>query len=128
MDANNNAWITNWPNPSSNPPAAGNTVSVFNNSGASVAGSSGYSTGTDTYPNAVAIDTDGSAWVADWGDSELTHLSSSGQELSGSPYSSAQLIDPFAAAAIDKSQRLGQQRGRYDCHPCYSGWKPVHQL
>jgi streptogramin lyase len=53
----------------------------------------------------VAIDTDGSAWVADWGDSELTHLSSSGQELSGSPYSSTLLGNPFAAA-IDKSHNV----------------------
>jgi sugar lactone lactonase YvrE len=101
VDANNDAWITNYPTPS----APGNTVSVFNINGQSVAGSSGYSTGADTYPNGVAIDTDGSAWVADWGDSQLTHLSSSGQELSGSPYSSAQLIDPVAAA-IDTSHNV----------------------
>jgi streptogramin lyase len=101
VDANNNAWITNYPSPW----GAGNTVSVFNSSGASVAGSSGYSTGAYTYPNGVAIDTDGSAWVMDWGDSQLTHLSSSGQELSGSPYSSAQLGNPFAAA-IDKSHNV----------------------
>jgi sugar lactone lactonase YvrE len=102
VDANNNAWITNFPVPGE---VAGNTVSVFNSSGASVAGSSGYSTGPYTYPNGVAIDTDGSAWVADWGDSELTHLSSSGQELSGSPYSSTLLGNPFAAA-IDKSHNV----------------------
>ena len=101
VDANNNAWITNWPGPW----AAGNTVSVFNTSGASVAVSSGYSTGANTWPNAVAIDTDGSAWVVDWGDSQLTHLSSSGQELSGSPYSSTQLFDPFTAA-IDASHNV----------------------
>jgi streptogramin lyase len=102
VDANNNAWITNYPIPGE---VAGNTLSVFNSSGASVAGSSGYSTGALTYPNGVAIDTDGSAWVMDWGDSELTHLSSSGQELSGSPYSSTQLGNPFAAA-IDKSHNV----------------------
>jgi streptogramin lyase len=101
VDANNNAWITNWPSPW----GAGNTVSVFNSNGASVAGTSGYSTGADTYPNSVAIDTDGSAWVADWGDSEMTHLSSSGQELSGSPYSSVQLGNP-SAAAIDASHNV----------------------
>jgi streptogramin lyase len=105
VDANNHAWITSWPNPNSNPPVAGNTVSVFDSSGASVAGSSGYSTGANTYPIGVAIDTDGSAWLVDWGDSQLTHLSSSGQELSGSPYSSSQLIDP-EAAAIDKSHNV----------------------
>ncbi len=101
VDANNDAWITNYPT-SSGP---GNTLSVFNISGQSVAGSSGYSTGADTYPNGVAIDTDGSAWVADWGNSKLTHLSSSGQELSGSPYSLSQLFEPVAAA-IDKSHNV----------------------
>jgi streptogramin lyase len=126
VDTNNNAWITNWPSPW----AAGNTLSVFNSSGASVAGSSGYSTGAYTYPNGVAIDTDGSAWVADWGDSELTHLSSSGQELSGSPYSSSQLIDPFVAAidaghnvwvsneggtTITRVTQDGSQFTSYDC-------------
>jgi streptogramin lyase len=129
VDANNNAWITNWPSPW----GAGNTVSVFNSSGASVAGSSGYSTGANTWPNAVAIDTDGSAWVVDWGDSELTHLSSSGQELSGSPYSSAQLIDPVAAA-IDASHnvwvsneggttvtRVTRDGGQFTSYDCCNG-------
>ena len=126
VDANNDAWITNYPTTS----APGDTVSVFNINGQSVAGSSGYSTGANTYPNGVAIDTDGSAWVADWGDSELTHLSSSGQELSGSPYSSSQLFEPVAAA-IDKSHNVwvsnqggttvtrvtqdGSQLTSYDC-------------
>ena len=126
VDANNDAWITNYPTTS----APGNTVSVFSINGQSVAGSSGYSTGANTYPNGVAIDTDGSAWVADWGDSELTHLSSSGQELSGSPYSSSQFFEPVAAA-IDKSHNVwvsnqggttvtrvtqdGSQLTSYDC-------------
>ena len=104
VDANNDAWITNWPStPESFAP--GNTVSVLNSSGASVAGNSGYSTGTNTFPIGVAIDTDGSAWVMDWGDSDLTHLSSSGQELSGSPYLSSQLDNP-EAAAIDKNHNV----------------------
>lgn len=126
VDANNNAWITNFPSPY----AAGNTVSVFNANGASVAGSSGYSTGTNTYPTGVAIDTDGSAWAVDWGDSQLTHLSSSGLELSGSPYSSSQLIDPVDAAidashnawvsneggtTVTRVSRDGSQFTSYDC-------------
>jgi len=129
VDANNNAWITNWPSPW----GTGNTVSVFDSSGASVAGSSGYSTGANTYPNGVALDTDGSAWVVDWGDSELTHLSSSGQQLSGSPYSSSQLIDPYAAA-IDASHnvwvsnqggttvtRVGQDGSQFTSYDCCNG-------
>jgi streptogramin lyase len=129
VDAHNNAWITNWPTPS----APGNTVSVFNTSGASVAGSSGYSTGANTYPNSVAIDTDGSAWVVDWGNSQLTHLSSSGEQLSGSPYSSTQLIEPFDAA-IDAGHnvwvsnaggstvtRVTQDGSQFTTYDCCSG-------
>ncbi len=129
VDANNHAWITNWPSNW----AAGNTVSVFDASGTSVAGSSGYSTGTYTYPNAVAIDTDGSAWMVDWGNNELTHLSSSGQELSGSPYTSAQLFDPFDAA-IDANHnvwvsnvgnttvtRVTQDGSQFTTYDCCSG-------
>jgi sugar lactone lactonase YvrE len=102
VDSNNNAWITNFPSPY----AAGNTVSVFNTSGATLAGSSGYPVGSDSYPTAVAIDTDGSAWIVDWGDSQLTHLSSSGQPLSGADgYSSLLLIDPVNAA-IDTSHNV----------------------
>jgi sugar lactone lactonase YvrE len=132
VDANNDAWITNYPVPGE---VAGNTVSVFNSSGASVAGSTGYSTGAYTYPNGVAIDTDGSAWVADYGDSELTHLSSSGQELSGSPYSSAQLTFPYDAA-IDASHnvwvsnqggttvtRVTQDGGQFTSYDC-GGYGP----
>jgi len=51
----------------------------------------------------VAIDTDASAWVVDYGDSHVTHLSNAGQALSGSAgYTSAQLQFPVAAA-IDAS-------------------------
>jgi streptogramin lyase len=127
VDANNNAWIANFPIPGV---VAGNTVSVFNSSGTSVAGSGGFATGAYTFPNDVAIDTDGSAWLADWGDSQLTHLSSSGQELSGSPYSSAQLIDPGNVAidaghnvwvsneggtTVTRVTRDGSQFTSYDC-------------
>lgn len=98
VDQNNNAWIPNSPNqPISSAP--GNTVSVLNSSGQSVAGSVGFTGGGLDYPFAAAIDTDGSAWMADNGDSHLTHLSSSGQALSGaSGYTSSQLAFPVAVA------------------------------
>ncbi len=105
VDANNDAWIPNSPNqPISSAP--GNSVSVLNSSGQSVAGSIGFTGGGIDYPFAVAIDTDGSAWLADYGDSHLTHLSSSGQSLSGSSgYTSAQLAFPVAAA-LDASHNV----------------------
>jgi hypothetical protein len=95
VDANNDAWITNFPSPY----GVGNSVSVFNESGTALSGSSGYFAGTNSFPTGLAIDTDGSAWVAAWGESFLSHLSSSGQLLSGaSGYTSTQLIEPVEAA------------------------------
>jgi hypothetical protein len=102
VDANDNAWIPNEPSFT----LPGNSVSVLNSIGQSVAGSTGFTAGGLNYPLAVAIDTDNSAWVVDYGDSRLTHLSSSGLSLSGaSGYSSAQLIFPVAAA-IDASHNV----------------------
>lgn len=131
VDSHDHAWIANWPIPGY---VAGNTVSVFDSTGASLSGSSGYSTGANTFPNAVAIDTDGTAWVADWGNNQLTHLSSSGQQLSGSPYSSAQFFDPFDAA-IDASHnvwitnvgtntvtRVSQDGTQFTSYDCCSGY------
>jgi hypothetical protein len=101
VDANNNAWIPNEPGA-----AAGNSVSVLTLGGQSVAGSGGFTAGGMDYPTAVAIDTDGSAWVVDYGNSHITHLSSSGQALSGaSGYTSGQFVFP-ASAAIDGSHNV----------------------
>jgi hypothetical protein len=102
VDGNNDAWIPNEPNPG----YSGNSVSVFDTAGQSVAGSAGFTAGGLDYPIAVAIDTDASAWVVDYGDSHLTHLSSSGQALSGaSGYTSPSLAFPVAAA-IDGSHNV----------------------
>jgi len=102
VDPSDDAWIPNEPNP----PIAGNSVSVLNSSGQSVAGSGGFTGAGLDFPLAVAIDTDGSAWVVDYGDSHLTHLSSSGLALSGtSGYTSTQLAFPVNAA-IDASHNV----------------------
>jgi streptogramin lyase len=102
VDANNNAWIPNEPSAT----VAGNSVSVLNSNGQSVAGSGGFTAGGLDFPIAVAIDTDGSAWLVDYGDSHLTHLSSSGQALSGTTgYASPTLVFPVAAA-IDGSHNV----------------------
>lgn len=102
VDANNNAWIPNEPSIG----LPGNSVSVLNASGQSIAGAGGFTSGGLDYPIAVAIDTDGSAWVVDYGNSHLTHLSSSGQALSGtSGFSSPQIAFPVAAA-VDSSHNV----------------------
>jgi hypothetical protein len=102
VDASGDAWIPNEPNPG----FPGNSVSVFNSSGQSIAGSAGFTAGGLNYPIAVAIDTDASAWVVDYGNSHITHLSSAGQALSGATgYTSSYLAFPVAAA-IDGSHNV----------------------
>jgi hypothetical protein len=102
VDCSDDAWIPNEPNP----PVPGNSVSVLNSAGESVAGSGGFTGAGLDFPVAVAIDTDASAWVVDYGDSHLTHFSSSGQPLSGaSGYTSSQLAFPVNAA-IDASHNV----------------------
>jgi len=102
VDENDNAWIPNEPSTT----VAGNSVSVVTSSGQSVAGNGGFASGGLDYPTSVTIDTDGSAWVVDYGDSHVTHLSSSGQALSGSAgYTSGLLAFPVAAA-VDSSHNL----------------------
>jgi len=107
VDGNNNAWIPNQPNygPSGGF-VSGNSVSVLNSTGQSVAGSGGFTGGGIDYPTGVAIDTDNSVWVVDYGSYGVTHLSNSGTALSGpSGYQSSQLIFPVAAA-IDGSHNV----------------------
>lgn len=95
IDASNNAWIPNEPSTG----LAGNSVSVLNPSGQSIAGVAGFTSGGLNYPISIAVDSDGSAWVVDYGNSHLTHLSSTGQALSGSSgYASPQLAFPVAVA------------------------------
>jgi len=102
VDPGNNAWIPNEPSTG----LAGNSVTVLNSSGQSVAGPNGFTSGGLNYPIAVAIDTDSSAWIVDYGNSHLTHLSSTGQPLSGTAgYSSAQIAFPVAAA-VDSSHNV----------------------
>jgi hypothetical protein len=102
VDGNNDAWVPNEPNPG----FPGNSVSVFNSNGQSIAGSGGFNQGGLDYPIAVAIDTDNSAWVVDYGNSSVTHLSNSGQPLSGAAgYTSPFFAFPVAAA-VDSAHNV----------------------
>jgi len=102
VDGNGDAWIPNQPNPG----FQGNSVSVFNSNGQSVAGAAGFTAGGINYPTAVAIDTDGSSWVADYGDASLTHLSSSGASLSGTAGFTSPLLAFPDAVAIDGNHNV----------------------
>jgi streptogramin lyase len=102
VDAQNDAWVPN--EPSSGVP--GNTVSVLNLSGQSVAGAAGFTAGGLDYPTSVSIDTDASAWVVDYGNSHVTHLSSSGQALSGTTGYTTPLFAFPVAGAVDGNHNL----------------------
>ncbi len=105
IDAHNNVWV---PDQASSAPVNGGlgSVSVLNPLGVSIAGPSGFSAGGLNFPTAVAIDTDGSAWIGDYGNSRLTHLSSTGAPLSGAAgYGSPSLVFPVALA-IDATHNV----------------------
>jgi len=96
IDASDNAWIPN-EQPFTNDGIG--SVSVLNTAGQSIAGTGGYISGGMNFPIATAIDTNGTAWVVDYGNAHVTLLNSSGQPLSGtSGYTSSQLAFPVAVA------------------------------
>jgi sugar lactone lactonase YvrE len=98
IDAQDNVWI-----PNQQSTGGFGSVTVLNSSGQSISGATGYSSGGIYFPEAIAIDTNGTAWIVNNGNSSLTLLSSSGQPLSGAKgYTSSQLEFPVTVA-IDGS-------------------------
>ena len=98
VDGQNNVWIPNEVTPSSVNNGLG-SVTVLNSTGQAISGASGYSAGGLGYPDAVAIDTNGTVWVADNYNATVTLLSSSGQPLSGAKgYTTPKLAFPVAVA------------------------------
>ncbi len=98
VDAQNNVWI-----PNENSPASVNngfgSVTVLSSTGQVISGTTGFSSGGLAYPDAIAIDTNGTVWVADNYDASVTLLSSTGQPLSGSKgYTTPNLAFPVAVA------------------------------
>ena len=94
IDPQNNVWIPNGDSPSSVNKGLG-TVTVLNSSGQPVSGANGYSAGGLNSPIAIAIDTNGIAWVVDYGNARVTLLSSSGTPLSGTAgYTGSSLAFP----------------------------------
>jgi len=97
VDAQDNVWIPDQQSTSVN----GNlgSVTVLNSSGQPISGTTGYSSGGIYFPEAIAIDTNGTVWVVNNGNSTLTLLSSTGQPLSGAKgYASTQFGFPIAVA------------------------------
>ncbi len=96
IDPSDNVWTANQESSASFNNGLG-SVSEFNNSGAPLSGSLGIDAGGIYYPEALAADTDGSIWVANYGDSSVTHLTSGGTAAAG-PLTSASISFPDAVA------------------------------
>jgi streptogramin lyase len=82
IDSQNNVWIPNEDSPSTVNKGLG-SVTVLNSAGQAVSGAGGFSAGGLNYPVAIAVDTNGTAWVVDYGNAHVTLLSSTGAPLSG---------------------------------------------
>jgi streptogramin lyase len=102
IDGNGNVWATNEESSGINNGLG--TVSEFSNSGQPLSGSQGYDAGGIYYPEALAADSDGSVWVANYGDSSVSHLSSSGSADSGAL--TAASIEYPDAIAVDANHNV----------------------
>lgn len=100
IDVQGSAWITNEQSPYNINGGLG-TVTVINSSGAAVSGTNGYAAGGLNYPISIAIDTNATAWVVDYGNSHLTLLSGNGQPVSGDVGYTTPLFAFPVAVAID---------------------------
>lgn len=96
IDPSDNVWVTN---EFSTSPSCADSVTEINSKGQFLSGTAGYTTGGLNYPIAVAIDTNSTAWVVDYGNSHLTLYNSSGQPISGAKgYSAPDFVFPVAVA------------------------------
>jgi hypothetical protein len=98
VDPQNNVWI---PNEDSTPSGVNNTlgsITTINPAGQITSGATGYIAGGIYYPIALAIDTNATTWIVNYGNSSLTLLNSSGQPISANPYTSPKLVFPVAVA------------------------------
>ncbi len=97
VDAEGDAWVPNDGSPGVN--GGFGTVTELSSAGQPISGTTGYSTGGINYPTSIAIDTNGTVWVPNYGNSTITLLSSTGQPLSGATgYASKQFSFPVAVA------------------------------
>jgi len=101
IDKSGSIWVTNEQTPGVN--SGLGSLTVLNSSGEVTSGSSGYFGGGVCFPVAVATDTDGSVWTANFGNSTASKLSSSGTAVSGSRGFGSSKMEGPVAVAIDAS-------------------------
>lgn len=99
VDAQNSVWIPNEDTTMSGVNNGLGSVTKLSSTGQVTSGANGFIDGGISYPIAIAIDTNATAWVVDYFNGRLTLLSSTGQPLSGAEgYASSQLAFPVAVA------------------------------
>ncbi|WP_035350077.1 NHL repeat-containing protein [Edaphobacter aggregans] len=110
IDSQNNVWIPNEDSPSSVNKTLG-SVTVLNSAGQAISGADGFTAGGIYNPVAIAIDTNGTAWVVDFGNAHVTLLSSTGAPLSGTSGYTAPTLAFSASVAIDANHNgwIGNQ-------------------
>jgi len=118
VDLNNNVWVTN-----ENSVAGANngrlgSVSKFSSTGTELSGA-GYTGGGIYYPVAVAGDSAGDIWIADYGRSSASLLQDDGTPISGSNgYGSAALpFTPAVAADAANNAWFATQAGAVQITP-----------
>jgi sugar lactone lactonase YvrE len=97
VDPQGNIWVPDGGSPSVNGDFG--SVTELSSTGQVLSGATGFSAGGISYPTAIAIDENGTAWIPDYGNSSVTLLSNTGQPLSGTKgFQSLQFSFPLAVA------------------------------
>jgi len=102
IDAHDNVWVTNEQSVAGANNSRHGSVSEFSAAGAELSGY-GYTGGGVYYPLAIAADPSGSMWVADYGSSSASLLSSTGAAISPSTGFAASSLPFVTSVAVDNN-------------------------
>jgi sugar lactone lactonase YvrE len=100
VNTDNSVWVTDEQSDGSVNGGFG-SVTVLNSTGQPTSGTGGYFSGGVYFPIAAAADTDGSVWIADYGDSTATKFSLNGTAVSPAGGFGASQLEGPVAVAID---------------------------
>jgi streptogramin lyase len=112
IDSRDNVWVTNEQSVTGANNHHTGSVSEFSSAGVELSGY-GYTAGGIYYPLAVAADSTGVIWIADYGSSAATLLADDGSAISGSGGYATSTLPFTSAVAIDSSHNawFAAQRG-----------------
>jgi len=102
IDGSDNVWVANDQSVTGANNHRAGSVSEFSSTGAELSGY-GYTSGGIYFPLAIATDSTGAIWVADYGSSAATLLEDDGSAVSGSAGFGASALPFTSAVAVDAS-------------------------